>query len=120
MSSEVLFIVLLIAFIILNVFDAHSTLKVIGKTNYRSEKNPIARLLFKIVGAKIGVILLKCILIPVIFLMFYYFTFKKTEMNIVLGIANIFYLLVVIHNYRVFNRLKRHEIIMKELDINDD
>ncbi len=105
MDSNILFLFMVAIFIILNIFDAHSTYKVISKTNISNEKNPVARFIFKIIGPVAGIIILKSILIPIVFLMFYYFSFRRIEMNIILIFANFFYLSVVIHNYNVVKKL---------------
>lgn len=119
MSSEILFYILVALFVILNILDAHSTLRVISKSSYRNEKNPIARFLFKIIGPVAGVIVLKIILVPVIFLMFFYFRFSRFDMNLVLIIANVFYLLVVIHNYKVAIKLVTARQILEEMDLDN-
>lgn len=108
MNFNMFFYPLIIIFIILNILDGHSTLKVISKTSIKSEKNPVARFLFKLVGPLTGIICLKSILIPVIILMMYYFYYKLLDMIIILIIANFFYLAVVIHNYKVFNRITKN------------
>ena len=120
MINETFFHTLIAVFIILNILDAHSTLKVIAITSYRSEKNPVARFLFKLIGPLAGVIVLKSILIPVIFLMFYYFSFQRKDITIVLSIASILYLLIVIHNYSVVKKIKKHGLLMDEMDISDE
>ena len=105
MSSETLFISMVGLFILLNIFDGHSTYLVIKKTSIRNERNPAARFIFKLFGPVRGIIILKCILIPLVFLMFYYFSFRNAQMNIILILANFFYLSVVIHNYNVVKKL---------------
>jgi len=105
MDSDTLFYCLVTIFVILNFFDGHSTYKVISKTSIRNEKNPLARLIFKLFGPVAGIIVLKSILIPIIFLMFYYFSFKNIEMNIILILANFFYLSIVVHNYNVVKKI---------------
>lgn len=120
MSSAMLFYLLIVVFVLLNVLDAHSTLKVISRTSYRNEKNPVARLLFKLLGPVAGVIILKAILVPVIFLMFYLFHFSTFDMNLVLGIANVFYLAVVLHNYNVVRRIDKFRQKLDEYEDTDD
>ncbi|MBW6515469.1 MAG: hypothetical protein K0B81_02495 [Candidatus Cloacimonetes bacterium] len=116
MNSEILFYTLVILFILLNFFDGHSTYKVVMKTSIRNERNPIARFIFKIFGPALGIIVLKLILIPLVFLMFYYFRFRNTDMNIILILANFFYLSVVIHNYNVVKKINYYA----QLSDNDD
>jgi len=115
-----LFYLMIVIFVLLNVLDAHSTLKVISRTSYKNERNPVARLLFKLLGPLSGVIILKLIIIPVIFLMFYLFTFGTYDMNIVLVIANVFYLAVVFHNYNVVRRIDKFRSKLDEYDLPDD
>ncbi len=105
MSSETLFYIMVVLFVLLNIFDGHSTYKVIKKTSVENEKNPVARFIFRIIGPIAGIIILKSILVPIVFLMFYYFSFRRLEMNIILILANFFYLSVVIHNYNVVKKL---------------
>ena len=119
MGSDILFFALLIIFVILNYFDGHSTYMVVTKTSIKSEKNPVARLIFKIFGPLAGIIILKSILIPIIFLMFYYFSFRNVEMNIILLFANIFYLAVVIHNYRVVKKIDYYARLSESFDDGD-
>jgi uncharacterized protein YacL len=105
MESMTFFFILLVLFIILNLLDGHSTYKVVSKTNVNNERNPAARFIFRIFGPVAGIIILKSILVPLVFLMFFYFSFRRIEMNIVLIVANFFYLSVVIHNYNVVKKI---------------
>ncbi len=120
MSSDTLFYTMVVLFVILNVFDGHSTHKVIKKTSIRNERNPVARLVFKLMGPTMGIIILKSILIPIIFLMFYYFSFRNIEMNIILILANFFYLSVVIHNYNVVKRVNYYARLSRYDDDEDE
>ena len=120
MSSDTLFFSMVGLFILLNLFDGHSTYLVVKKTSIKNERNPVARFIFKIFGPAIGIITLKCILIPLVFLMFYYFSFRNTEMNIILILANFFYLSVVIHNYNVVRKLNYYAQISDTLDDGDE
>jgi uncharacterized protein YacL len=119
MGSDTLFYGMVTIFVILNFFDGHSTYKVISKTSIKNEKNPIACLIFKLFGPVAGIIVLKSILIPIIFLMFYYFSFKNIEMNLILIVANLFYLSIVIHNYNVVKRINYYAQLSKEDEDND-
>jgi hypothetical protein len=117
MNSYSLFITLLFLFAVLNVLDGHSTFKVIKNTSINNEKNPVARFIFKRLGSLAGIIVLKSILIPLILLMLYYFSFQQVELNVILILANFFYLSVVIHNYNVVKRVKEHKKVMAETGI---
>ncbi len=120
LHSMLFFIVLVAVFTVLNILDGHSTYLVVSKTNANNEKNPIARIIFRILGPLVGIIVLKSILIPIVFLMFYYFRLNPGQMNLILILANIFYLLVVIHNYNVVKRIKANLLLMNELGIDDN
>lgn len=120
MGSNTLFLIMVALFVILNILDGHSTYKVVSKTSFKNEKNPIARLIFKLLGPLAGIIILKSILIPIIFLMFYYFSFRKVEMNIILVLANFFYLSVVIHNYNVVKKLNYYATLTEKDDEEED
>ena len=120
LESALLFLALLVIFLFLNLLDGHSTYSVIKTAGVNSEKNPLARYLFKKIGTIKGIFVIKSILIPVILLMFYLFSFKKTEINVILAIANIFYLTIVIHNYNVVKRVKRYNLMMSDLSVDDE
>jgi len=100
-------IVLLIIFISLNILDAHSTYLVVSHSSYESEHNPIAQLLFKKLGLVPGILVLKSIVIVLIFLIVKYYTLLKTEILIILAIANIVYSIIVTKNYRHYRKLKQ-------------
>ncbi|MFA5498102.1 MAG: DUF5658 family protein [Candidatus Cloacimonas sp.] len=122
MGSLTLFIILVVLYVILNVLDGHSTYLVISKTSHTNERNPIARFIFKKIGPLAGVIVIKSLIVPLVFLMFYFFSFKSLQMNIILLVANVLYLLTVINNYNVLKKVKNWQRISEEfsIDIDDD
>ena len=100
-------IILIIIFAILNIFDGISTYLVVSNSSLRSERNPFARFVFKTIGLKTGIIVLKSISILIIPL---YYIFRKpsyTDVSIVLSIANVLYIYVVINNYKHFFRIRK-------------
>ncbi|MGC9337649.1 MAG: DUF5658 family protein [Candidatus Cloacimonadia bacterium] len=99
--------ILLIIFIFINILDAHATYHVVSHSSYRSEHNPIARFLFKRLGLVPGILVLKSIIIVVIFLIVKYYIFLRTEILIILVIANVVYGIIVKKNYQHYRKLKQ-------------
>ncbi len=103
-------IILAAVFLIENILDAHSTYLVVNNTSLRSEKNPIARILFKTFGIIKGMIILKSIIVIVLILIFFVYPLTNHELHIILSISILVYLAVVLNNYRIYFRLKKHRI----------
>jgi hypothetical protein len=122
MESSLLFGILIVLYIILNVLDGYTTYKVISRTSYHNERNPIARFIFKKIGVIGGVIAIKSLMIPIIALMIYYYSFKNYTMNLILVFADVLYSYAVINNFNVYKRVKLHEEIRLsfQLDSDDD
>jgi hypothetical protein len=99
--------ILLLIFILLNVLDAHGTYLVVSHSSYRSERNPIARFLFRRLGLVPGILVLKSIIAVVIFLIIRYYNLLKTEILIILSIANVAYSIIVTKNYKHYRKLKQ-------------
>ena len=108
LSSLWLGIALGIIFLLLNVLDAHSTWLVIKPDFYHRERNPIARWVFKKLGALRGIVVFKvvlvCFLLAVIVLGDIW---DSLTHNIVFLVADIIFLAVVINNYLVWRRIRR-------------
>ena len=101
-----IFITLFIIFIILNYFDAATTLFICSRLGVQSEKNPIAKFLMKRFGLKKGIILLKSVIILLIPLIIIAYINNPLSINIVLSILNICYLFIVVNNMRICKRIK--------------
>jgi uncharacterized membrane protein len=95
-------------FVLLNILDGHSTYLVLKPNHYNREKNPIARWIFKKFGVLKGILLLKGVLLTA--LIYLMFTEKLDEphfLNILLIVMNLFFAWVVVHNYRVYQKVKK-------------
>ena len=104
-------IILAVIFLIENILDAHSTYLVVTNTSIRSEKNPVARYLFRKFGLLKGMILLKTIIVVVLILIFFVYPFTNFELHTILSISIIVYLAVVLNNYRIYSNIKKHRNI---------
>ncbi len=105
MKSLSLFLINLVVFILLNFLDAHSTYLVIKKSNLKSEKNPIARFIFRKFGIIKGMFFLKMISIFLIPLMFWTYQEDPGSINSLLIFVNLLYSAVIINNYRIEKKL---------------
>lgn len=109
-----------IIFVILNILDGHSTWKVLYPDKYHREMNPLARWVFRKLGVTKGIITYKSILILIIGVLMGHYARKETlSLNIILTVANIVFLITVLHNYKVYHKihhLKSHKDKISELD----
>lgn len=106
LDRPLLTLVLSIMFLLLNVLDAHSTYLVIRPAHYHRERNPIARWIFRKLTVPLGIIVFKtAILAIVIPAIAYYAAWDPFTINIVMLVANLLFLWVVWHNYRVYTRI---------------
>lgn len=105
LTNSTFTLILSILFLLLNVLDAHSTWLVLRPHHYYRERNPVARWAFRKLKIPGGIIIYKtillCILIPCIA---YYSAWDAFTINIVLCVANLLFLLVVLHNYRIWRK----------------
>ena len=109
-KSPALTLILSIIFLLLNILDGHSTYLVLKPDKYQREKNPLARWVFKKLKIPAGIIIFKTVLMAVLILAIaYYAAWEPFTVNIAMLIADIFFLLVVLHNYRLYFRLTRKE-----------
>ncbi len=101
-----LLIVLFAAFVLLNVLDGHSTWMVLRPDHYRRERNPVARWIFRKFGLPRGIVIFKFVLLLVLSALFAFYAASDTfTLNIVLLVADIVFLVVVLHNYKVYRRM---------------
>ncbi|HOZ00442.1 MAG TPA: DUF5658 family protein [Candidatus Syntrophosphaera sp.] len=101
-----LLIVLFAAFVLLNVLDGHSTWMVLRPDHYRRERNPVARWIFRKFGLPRGIVIFKFVLLLVLGALFAFYAASDTfTLNIVLLVADIVFLVVVLHNYKVYRRM---------------
>ncbi len=108
-SSLTLCVMLGCAFLILNVLDGHSTYLVLKPHHYGREKNPVARWVFRKLGVPRGIIVFKTMLIAILIpAISYYAAWDVLTINITLLVADLLFLLVVMHNYRVYRRMCRY------------
>jgi hypothetical protein len=97
---------LLFLLALLNILDAISTWKVVKLGNNKNERNPLARLLFNLLGPLPAMIILKGVAIIVIsYIAFNYRKFRP-DLDTFVIILNTLYLWIVLHNYRVLKRMK--------------
>jgi hypothetical protein len=114
-SSIPLFIVLFLVFILLNILDGHSTWKVIKPDNFHRERNPVARWIFRKLGIPRGIVAFKLALLGILGVaMGFYASHDVKMINIVLSVANVVFLIVVVHNYRVYARIRSRAQARKE------
>lgn len=108
LSSEIAFWSQLSGFIALNMLDAHSTYLVMRPDHFRRERNPIARMVFRKFGIPQGIIIFKTILLAILIpAMCFYAGHDLLTLNIVLAVSNLVFIVVVIHNYRIYRRYCR-------------
>ncbi len=94
-------------FILLNVLDAHSTYLVMRPNHFRRERNPVARFIFRIIGIPNGIIIFKAVLLAILIpAMGFYAGNDLFTINIVLLVSNMVFTWVVIHNYRLYKKIK--------------
>lgn len=108
LNTPILSLSITIVFLLLNVLDAHSTYLVIKPHYYEREKNPIARWVFKKLGIPRGIVIFKVLLMSILIVAIaYYAAWDPLTINIAMLIADVLFLVVVLHNYRIARRLKR-------------
>lgn len=94
-------------FLVLNIFDGHSTWLVIRPHYYHREKNPVARWAFKKLGLPQGIVIFKTVLLLILAAaMTWYGYYDPFTLNIVLSVANLVFIIVVWHNYRTYRKIK--------------
>jgi len=108
LSTPVLTLGITVVFLVLNVLDAHSTYLVIKPHHYEREKNPIARWVFRKLQIPRGIVIFKVLLMSILIVAIsYYAAWDPLTINIAMLIADLLFLLVVLHNYRIARRIKR-------------
>ncbi|MCB5254131.1 MAG: DUF5658 family protein [Candidatus Cloacimonadaceae bacterium] len=108
LNKAALFWSCLSLFVLLNVLDGHSTYLVMRPNHYRRERNPIARFVFRKIGIPQGIIIFKAVLLAILIpAMGFYAGNDLFTINIVLLVSNLVFLMVVIHNYRLYNKIKQ-------------
>jgi hypothetical protein len=110
------FIFLFFIFTMLNVLDGHSTYLVVSNSNLTSERNPFARFLFRKMGLKTGIISLKSFSVLLILVSFIFIKDLRYELNLVLAIANSFYIFVVVNNYRNYRKIIKNREQIRKLE----
>ncbi len=111
-----MFYILAVLFTLLNIMDGHSTFLVVSNSSLKSERNPLARTLFRLIGLKTGIMLLKFFSVFIILTAYIFVKELRSELNIVLLIANLFYLFVVTNNYRNYRNIQKYQTKMKKLE----
>ncbi len=116
LSQLPLLAVQFLIFVILNVLDGHSTWKVIQPDHFHRERNPVARWCFHKLGLPRGIVIFKAGLMLILGSAFAILAKKETRvLNVVLAVANVVFIAVVIHNYRVYKKVKLQREIRREL-----
>lgn len=104
-SDARLSLILGVGFLLLNVLDGHSTWCVLQPDHFRRERNPVARWIFRKLGLVRGIVIFKSVLL--IFLagcVGYYSAYDPGTINVVLFVADLLFVWVVRHNYRIYLR----------------
>jgi len=115
-SQIPLLIALFAIFILLNILDGHSTWKVLRPDHFRRERNPVARWIFRKLGLPRGIVVFKVVLLAILTAAIaVYASYETFLLNIILLVADIVFLLVVLHNYRVSRRLEQRKPVNKEV-----
>ena len=105
-NSPLLCLFLTIVFLGLNVLDGHSTYLVLKPNYFSREKNPVARWVFRKLSLPRGIIIFKTVLMSILIVAIsYYAAWDAFTINIAMLIADVLFLLVVLHNYRISRRL---------------
>lgn len=103
LSKPLLTLLLTAIFIVLNALDGHSTYLVIRPANYRRERNPIARYIFRKLKVPAGIIIFKTVIMAIVIpAIAYYAAWDAFTINIVMIVADLLFLWVVHHNYRIY------------------
>jgi hypothetical protein len=109
LHTPALTLALTIVFLLLNVLDAHSTYQVLKPNHYEREKNPVARWVFRKLQIPRGIVIFKVILMSILIVAIsYYAAWDPFTINIAMLIADVLFVVVVLHNYRIARRLCRH------------
>ncbi|MBW6513839.1 MAG: hypothetical protein K0B87_03680 [Candidatus Syntrophosphaera sp.] len=110
-SHPALLIVLFVIFILLNILDGHSTWMVIKPNHFRRERNPVARWIFRKLGIPRGIVIFKVVLLAILAVAFAIYARHETFLpSVILLVANLVFLLVVIHNYRIHRRIRQPKL----------
>jgi len=96
---------------VLNILDAISTHKVVKIGNNNNERNPLARFLFKKIGALPAMIILKGIAILITAYIAINYREFEPDIHTYIIIINAFYLWIVINNYKVLKQIKSRQKI---------
>ncbi|MDD2228064.1 MAG: DUF5658 family protein [Candidatus Cloacimonetes bacterium] len=100
-------LLLTLVFMILNVLDGHSTYLVLKPNHFEREKNPIARWVFRKLHIPRGIVIFKVLLMSLLIVAIsYYAAWEPFTINIAMFVADILFLLVVLHNYAISRRLR--------------
>lgn len=103
-------------FVVLNILDGHSTWKVTQPNHYHRERNPLARWIFRKLGLPRGIVIFKAGLLLILGGAFAYYAKKETRaLNVTLGVANLIFLAVVIHNYRVVKKIRTRREMQRKI-----
>ena len=103
-------------FVALNILDGHSTWKVIQPNHFHRERNPLARWIFRKLGLPRGIVVFKAGLLLILGGAFTYYAKKDTRtLNVTLGVANLVFLAVVMHNYKVYQTIKARREKRREI-----
>ena len=106
LDKPLLTMLLMAVFLVLNVLDGHSTYLVLRPHNYHREKNPVARWIFRKLKLPTGIIIFKTVILAVVIpAVCYYAAWDASTINITMLIADLLFLWVVQHNYRVYKKL---------------
>ena len=101
--QPLLTLVLTAVFIILNVLDGHSTYLVIRPDCYHRERNPLARFIFRKLKVPAGIIIFKTVILAIVIpVIAYYAAWDAFTINVVMLVADLLFLWVVRHNYRIY------------------
>lgn len=108
LHSLPLMIALALLFLVLNVLDGHSTWLVIMPHHFGRERNPVARWAFRKLGVPHGIFLFKALVFAIVIPAGgYYAAYDVGTLSVLLIVADLLFLYVAVHNYRLARRMGR-------------
>lgn len=111
-----IFISLYILFLVLNYYDAQTTIFVCKHFGFKSEKNPFARFMIKKIGLIKGVVSVKSIIIFISPLIIWSFLESPVSIILTLSALNLLYFYVVINNYKICKKINpKYSLFKKSL-----
>lgn len=96
-------------FLILNGLDGYSTWLVLKPDHYERERNPVARLFFRLFKLPAAIVFFKAILLSGLGVFIACYSREALTINTALGIGNLLFFCVVLHNFKVHRRYTKQQ-----------